>query len=770
MDYSMLMAAQPALLRRAGEAWKKLARDFDEQITDFQCSVCNTLELDGIWKGKAAQAACKHVEHIRKEMEKYRDDLQPAGPGLITAAEDIDTCQQQLQAVDNEINDRDKDEWSISNDGKISYPAGAEAQYQSYVAEIEGIIGKAAKADQAAARAAEAADVAYANLKQVLTEERREEEQAAGRAAKLASQPPDELSFDEAKRLARLLRNHGDDPAFAGEFLEDVPPEELLRLSQQVGSTGFGWGFHGEGQGPNKLDVLKSLQSELGETLATGTSAEGREYLGRDVHNDSGLDSRAGEYADRLMAAAQASGDEGYRAVGTLLHSGEYSAEFLNPVGDALIAADRADPFEGTVDDLNYVDEHGKGGDPLVGLMVAMDNNPEAADDFFDPERNPETLPYLLERDWPADFDERGGYPDHAPQASEQAQKLGQNMLGEALEAATLEGEYRSEAAARVMSGTVHELATSEQSNRDPSGGAVPPPMRDSIGHMISGYMGDVHGASEDSAQSYNLSVDDPQWAHSENGINHARFNQAELYQVMGSAAYDPDAYAEMRNANMVYTELKLNEIATDETQSLENRRMNMADVAQQSSTVLGALDEARTYAVDEFYDGKDAAYNSAINAGGVLTTAAVAGGGAALGGVGGALVGAAGAETVKSAVGALQQDSSHIVAQETSELQASGRKDASALLAQSLWEHEMWKDSAPPPPIAPGEEELGNHPNRIFESDGSLPGKYNRWVSDNNPYGDGVDHFEVGQGYDTGANVYADATGNRPVPVSETK
>src|SRR5699024_9681999 len=143
--------------------------------------------------------------------------------------------------------------------------------------------------------------------------------------------------------------------------------------------------------------------------------------------------------------------------------------------------------------------------------------------------------------------------------------------------------------------------------------------------------------------------------------IGQANFGRHELYRVMGSAAYDPNAYADMRDANNAYTALKLDEVANADA-PLDDRRGNMMDVAKESSMIFGGLDNARTYAIEEFYDGKDAEYNSLIDAGGHLASWTVAGGASLAGGVPGALGGAAGADAVNELVNSLKQDSSNIV------------------------------------------------------------------------------------------------------------
>ncbi|SDQ89575.1 DUF6571 family protein [Actinopolyspora saharensis] len=781
MDYRKLKNAAPAKLSEAGEAWKSLLDEFDKVISDFRAQVCDQLDNGDFWRGEAKELATAHGKRIHKRMREYRDRIAPVSEALNTAAEEITTCQRQVRGVADEVNGRGGN-WRFDANGEITYPEGQRSEYESYVAEIEGILSRAAEADQEAARALSEADDTLEYLNEVLTEERREEEQAAKEAAELASQSPDELSFAEGKKLAQLLRENGKDPAFAGEFLERVQPKQLLKLTDHLQDMPLGnWDSHTQESGPSRSELISSLQRRLGETLATGTGEEGREYLGEDLHGpeeEGSTDQRAASYGKRMLKAAEnwdtgflglgSHEDTGYRALGMLLHSGEYSRDFLNPVGDGLVEADKKDAFEPLRgNDINHVDDRGRGGDPLVGLMTALEHSPDAAGSFFDPARNDENLGHLVQREWPVDRYDHAEGPRHDSSPTEQEENLGHDLLGKALESATLGEQHGSAEAARTVSGMVHTLANTDDSMQDPGQGTIPPPLRDSVGHMLSNYMGAVHDAgppSPNDGDSLGMSGDNPNWATGAAGDMNPRFSQSEVYKVMGSAAYDPNAYAEMRDANMVHTELRLDSIAANDSIPLEERRGEMEEKASKASSVFGALDEARSYAVDEFYDGEDAAFNSKIDAGGTLTSWAVTGASAAWSGPGGAALGTAGADAVDQVAEQLKQDSSNVVTRETADLQGKGQNDANSLLNQTLWENRMWKEGEPPPPeLFPGESSQ-----RIIDSNGRMSETYQEWVGSRDPYD--LREHTVQNAYHTGADVYADATGNRPVRVSETE
>ncbi|WP_020486325.1 hypothetical protein [Actinopolyspora halophila] len=795
MDYRKLKNAAPAKLVKAGEAWKSLLDEFDKVISDFRAQLCDQLDNGDFWRGEAKELATAHGKRIHKRMREYRDRIAPVSKALNTAAEEITTCQRQVRGVADEVNGRDREGWSFDSDGEITYPEGQRSEYESYVAEVEGILSRAAEADREAdreaARALSEADDTLEYLNEVLTEERREEEQAAKEAAELASQPPDELSFAEGERLARLLRENGKDPAFAGEFLERVQPKQLLELTEHLQSDLLGdWAANSQG---NRLELIGSLQRRLGETLATGTGEEGREYLGEDLHGpeeEDSTDQRAANYGKRMLKAAENwnpgplwFGDEeaGHRALGMLLHSGEYSSGFLNPVGDGLVEADKKHSF-GPLhsEDRNHVDDRGRGGDPLVGLMTALEHSPDTAGSFFDPARDDENLGHLVQRDWPVDRYDHAEGPRHDSSTTEQEENLGHNLLGKALESATLGEQHGSAEAARTVSGMVHTLANTDDSMQDPGKGTIPPPLRDNVGHMLSNYMGAVHEAGDgdpasNSSGSLHLGEENADWARGEAGYMNPRFSQSEVYKVMGSAAYDPNTYAEMRDANMAYTGLKLEAIADSEGGSLEDRRSDMKKEANQASAVFGALDEARSYAVDEFYDGKDAAFNAKIEAGGNLASWGLIGSGAMKSVTETATNLLASGSSVALADGAtavmdqLRQDSSNIVTRETADIQEEGKRDANNLLNQALWNNRMWREETPPPPeLLPTEPEPGGPPGRITDSDGQPLNTHQEWVNRKDPYNLG--RQTVQNTYHTGADTYADATGNRPVRVSETE
>ncbi|WP_019855532.1 DUF6571 family protein [Actinopolyspora mortivallis] len=790
MDYRTLKEASPASLSEAGKAWTSLVEEFDRIIAEFRSEVCDPLEEGEFWRGEAKELAAAHGLRIHRSMREYRDRIVPVGKALNTAAEELLDCQKQIEDVAGEINDRRDEGWRFDSDGTITYPDNQRSAYEAYVAEVEGILSRAAEADRQAARALAEADDTLEYLDRVLAEERREEERKAKEAAKLASQSPDELGFEEAGKLLRLLRENGGDPAFAGEFLERVRPKQLLELTDDLQSTIKGdWARQSQGSGTNSSELVSGLQRWLGETLATGTGPEGREYLGEDLHGpeeEESTEQRAQNYGRRLLKAAENWGggflglgdeDAGYRSLGMLLHSGEYSSEFLNTVGDGLVEADRKDPFEplrGT--NLNHVDDRGRGGDPLVGLMTALEHSPEAASSFFDPARNDENLAHLVERDWPVDTYDHAEGPRHDSSPTEREKTLGLDLLGNALESATLGEQHGSAEGARSLAGLVHTLANREAGMEDPGQGTVPEPLRDNLGNMLSNYMNAVHDSGAPvvhSSESLGLDGDDPDWATGEAGRMSPLFSQYEVYKVMGSAAYDPEVYAQLRDANMAYTGLTLDDIAQDDSKSPEDRRLSMKKEANQAAAVFGALDEARAYAVDELYDGKDAAYNSKIEFGGSLASWSLIGAGAASGVVEtvGAPLAAGGSVALADGATALadqlKQDSSNIVTRDTADLREEGHKDAHKLLQQSLWENRMWREGmGPPADLMP--DEGGDGPSRLVDSNGDLPRDYDRWLGESNPYG--FEGQTVQNTYDTGASIYANATGRRPVRVSETE
>src|SRR5699024_8611609 len=264
----------------------------------FKKDVCDALEDDSIWRGEAKDAATGHAQQMHKKMHDYRDKIEPVAKALRTAAEDVETYKGRLEGLSREINERE--EWSIDSTGGISGPSGQHEQYEKYARERDGILEKAAEADRTASQALTSADETLGFLNKVLSEERGEEEQAAKRASKLASKSPEDLSFEEGKRLSRLLRDHGEDPAFAGEFLERVEPKQLLKLTDHLqGMGGSHWDNHGQGSGPDRGELISTLQRELGKTLAAGTSQQGSEYLGKDIHDENQqdkLDGRAAHY------------------------------------------------------------------------------------------------------------------------------------------------------------------------------------------------------------------------------------------------------------------------------------------------------------------------------------------------------------------------------------------------------------------------------------------------------------------------------------------
>src|SRR5699024_2304051 len=209
MGFHTLRDAKPALLTRTGQAWKQLVTDFDDVIADFKTQVWNPLDEDDVWRGKASAEAAAHAEKMHKQMREYLDEMKPVGKALSTAGEELEIYQARLKSVVNEITNREPaGEWGIDDNGKVTGPDTAQAAVQDYADEINDILSRAETADRDGADAVEKGNVAYDNLTEVLAEERQEERQTAKSAAQLATQPPDELSFEDAKQLNRMLQRH----------------------------------------------------------------------------------------------------------------------------------------------------------------------------------------------------------------------------------------------------------------------------------------------------------------------------------------------------------------------------------------------------------------------------------------------------------------------------------------------------------------------------------------------------------------------------------
>ncbi len=447
----------------------------------------------------------------------------------------------------------------------------------------------------------------------------------ANEAADLADKVPF-LSEEEAARLADYSR-YADDPAFATTFQQRLGPDGLLYLTAALTKMATG------DDPPTEWErTAGEIQQLLATTLATATDPGNEPHLDTEWIEE--LKSQGDERIDFGSYSYQ---PYGYQLLGVLLKHGDYSSEFLNDVGGDMLDFERGHEYGAGVWATNepsgamYWGFHldlidGSGGfDPMVGLMKGLAGNPEAGRDFFgtNPGAADSRLDYLLtDRGWMPD----AAYGEAPP---DDLQSPGTDYLGQALDGATT-GQPRDETSATIMEAVVHHLGDDEET-RD---GVVeetdlaPPNMRDSLGHMLSTYIGDVN-ATFDPSLDRSGDWDDPALPGEEPA--HAAFSRFELMRVLADTGKDPDAYTEMYDTQRVYTALALDAAATDgnplnpstigRDAVVEDRREAIGATADRSAAVFGALDFGHNLGVEQTNEDADEATNSQLERNGAAAS-----------------------------------------------------------------------------------------------------------------------------------------------------
>lgn len=704
-----LREARPEMYEAGARIWDERAVLLEGQLRRFRDRVLHSITQPSVWSGVAARGAERRCNDMVRVQQQVVDQHHEIATVLGTAGAEIAGAQQVLRSAEAMAA---QDGLTVRADGYVLPVPGApppedptrqQQAVDEVVSEVQKALDQATEADRRAADALNARGEVLPDAS-VVADQQRDTEQDARRAAELA-RLGDDLDPEQQAELLHLMEAGAGDAVFATEFLETLGAQGTLQLGTDIAALAL------DEDDPQTIEQLRRLQARLGETLATGTHERSEPQVDR-------------RWVNQLMEAGrreiphspyQNYSPYGYQVLGSLLHSGDYSAEFLNQVGDDMLAMENEDPdvFRGrearlaangqTELDLNLLDDRTDGYDPLVGLMGAMDRNPDAGTQFFDPQQHEGRLQYLLEdRVWPPGHlvyaGDHGQSRDDMPDA---AKSIGYDRLGHALEAASLEGP-RTEAHARIASGVVEVLGDTD-APADRSVGQhpelIPQALQDSVGNIVAGYMPDVNEAMQGRHVIPDGFRVDAEQSYPGAERIHASFDQSNILRVMDSAAHDPNGYRAMYDAETMHTALRLNDIAANPSVPPDQLAAKIAEEAGYSANVFGALDESKAWAVDTYYDGEDARYNARMEQQGRLMGVAAGGLAAGIPGALGGLAGSGSGLLIDEMVTAARQDSSNIVVDETSERFSDGRYHARMLAEQAMLQHGLTNPGAGAPP-----------------------------------------------------------------------
>nr|BFD84359.1 hypothetical protein StreXyl84_37600 [Streptomyces sp. Xyl84] len=248
--------------------------------------------------------------------------------------------------------------------------------------EIEGILTKATQSDTSAAQAllllADQAEYGFADASYADRDEAVEAVAAAEKLAKMARSPI-AMTLDDIAAFDRTMAAYHDDPLFAEQFAKCLGAKGTLQFWTEMAQA------HAGARGA-ELDAMKSLQTNMGLTLATATFSD----------SDAMQDWKRNLIAERNTAfhatfSSGATGALGAQVISSLMSRGRFDTEFLDDYREKIFKADKAAGESGThdlwvkgYDALDLVFGDGNGRDPLKGLFDGLSHNPEAAEHAFE--------------------------------------------------------------------------------------------------------------------------------------------------------------------------------------------------------------------------------------------------------------------------------------------------------------------------------------------------------------------------------------------------
>ncbi|MEW2402696.1 hypothetical protein [Streptomyces sp. NPDC046862] len=361
----------------------------------------------------------------------------------------------------------------------------------------------------------------------------------ATRALALAKKGSD-MSDSELRKFNELLRANKNDKEFAEKFATGMGGRGTLEfwadMADPAGSA--------DTTRPERKELLKELQKDLGETLGTATQSDSKAMQ---------------DWKEEVIALGpqplgieDAKNPAGFQVMSSLMRYGKYEPEFMEDYGKSLIATDKSfgkDVEEGwngdhTSGTLNFAGKNEGSTDPMIGYMEGLGRCPEAATNIF---ANDEYFEYLTDkREWFPDQE----VPFFDPETGERYADpiTGYNQLGHALEAATTGHAYdeappkglpaHSDDQAEIMQKIVTGVSEDPDMARDG--------MNDSLGRMSAEYMPDFSRAMASDKSADGLALFPLEGAQ-------ANFGEQDATRFLMTVGKDPDGYAAVNLGQTAY-------------------------------------------------------------------------------------------------------------------------------------------------------------------------------------------------------------------------
>ncbi|MFJ3158737.1 DUF6571 family protein [Streptomyces kanasensis] len=384
---------------------------------------------------------------------------------------------------------------------------------------------------------------------------------------------------EELREFQGLVRQHSGDKHFSEAFLHALGAKETVLLSDQMNLAA-----HERGASASDRKLYESITTGLAATLASGTK-DPNSYAYR-------------PFVDGLKAFGDDSWGgttplRGHQALATLMSHGEgYGKQFLNEMGEAVIATEKANPH--IWDHAYDAERPDLVTDPLDGLLKTMSKDPAAAEYFLDPaaEGNKnDHLKYLLtEREWST--------PYMAPlygTPRELDDPYRASGLGAAIQAAATGHEPgeklgppgpHTEGQARVMHEAIRLL------DKDAGGDEFPEHLeniRQPMARALADYVADTHLIFGGQESAYGSSGGSDS-IYGSGDKAHIAVGQESLVRVVRGIADDGAAFALLYEAERAYAAAELSKAPAYEGDPVHGRSADWDHRARNIGAAMGAL------------------------------------------------------------------------------------------------------------------------------------------------------------------------------------
>ncbi|GAA2349812.1 DUF6571 family protein [Streptomyces cuspidosporus] len=613
VTFRQVMDTDLSKLTDAAQAWDDMADKIEKLETTYQTKV-QKISSGLSWTGISANSAFNLAVQTRHEFDAAQVEARAVADLLRDAHGQFVRL---VAAVKDAVKEAEKAGMKVDGDGRCTYDYSKVTEQEAFSLRHDPDLPETERSwTRRIEQAVKAVDDADYGVKLALRESVKDtdgkgdpkgfngaaqgdvEVYEGRRATELGEKLVDgKLSPAELKEMQILMRNNADSKPFTQTFLGGLGPEEAIRLGDKLTRLSY------NRDGSVNTEYL-SVEQGLAHSVATATTVPGSisERPPGSPEFNAWLNSPDGRFYREWTEGVRkvgtknfGSGTEpryGYQAYVSMLDNyDKFDDQYLYSLGDDIIKAEKKE--KGSLWTQWGFGGFGFRNDPLDAVLGLMGKNPDAATAFLDPGgKGPlknDHLAYLLEdRDWPQLANV--GYAT----TSVHDDPLGKMGLGAALEAAATGyapgtdhplGQH-TEAQARVLHQAVASLNN--------AGGAekLDFALRRPMANILMDYTPDVHQTLARDNTVYR--AHDGVWV--DNGVTKVSIPEDQLVKIMRGIANDPEAYADMYNAEAHY-------VADTFSSMPEKVSENTRVPIQEASSALGMYDGVRA---DVLFDDRD--------------------------------------------------------------------------------------------------------------------------------------------------------------------